>query len=271
LAILSEKLKLESTLPNEKKQYDDDSDKSKEQAGRKKEGQRERYRQTMILVSIPCDAILAKYGRTRAFSLCRPLSLRHLSLLQMPARERCLLVQQRDCIIALESQDECIAQSLHFIQDIFQSVFLDAFCVIVFLQNKRVASEEVVVSDYGSTLRAACENAETHIFETLKKLPELNANKSHLFVQITCNLHLRGATCTVDDMRDFFRKQTLYRESENVPNVLLEPPTTAKIHCTLRYYDSLGSLFHQAYPVFKKHVQWVVRRDIRKLLDLVVV
>jgi len=230
-----------------------------------------------MLVSIPCGAILAKYGRTRAFSLRRPLSLRHLSLLRMPARE---LRHLQDCGIALEPQDESIAESLRFIRGIFRSVLLDSFRVTVALEDGFSWFHRGVVHGCGSSLRAACEDAEANVLAAREKLPCL-AEREFYRLQVACKLRLGGTYFKVDDLHAFLSrydalsrmgKSCFAKRDDAAESISLFEQPAAKVLCRdADFVDDLGSLFHQVRPVFKKHVQFIARREIRDMLDLIFV
>jgi len=250
----------------------------------------------IMLVSIPCDAVLAGYGRARPHSLPRPLSLssRHLRFLEMSARE--LLCLRQDCGAALGPQDQCIVEALHFIRDVFRSVLLDSFHVTVILNTDRSYDPdsddfcERAVEGYGSSLRAACEDAEARALAELKERPVLDAEARGYGWTVACKLHLKGTYFT-GDPHDFFRRHDALSEigkfcpmeesehdflyGQDVSMSLFEQPA-AKVLCECferhsHYYDDLGSLLHQVRPVFKKHVHRVVQREISNMLDLMFV
>jgi len=206
----------------------------------------------------------------------------------MSAREL-LRLRQEDGGAALGPQDQCIAETLLFIRDIFQSaVLLDSFRVTVSLGTGRPygghnpGSGKYAVRGYGSSLRAACEDAEARALAELKERPALDADASGYGWTVACKLRLKGTYFT-GDPHDFFRRhdalsgigkfcskaKRVYYFDKDVSVSLFEQPA-AKVLCdAIDYFDDLGPLFHQVRPVLEKHVQCVVQREIRRTLDLI--
>jgi len=203
----------------------------------------------------------------------------------MPVQEICQRAQ--DCLQT--SEEKCIAQSLHFIHDIFQGVSLDDFCVTIFLSTGEFYRPNAdlglqSVSGYGNSLRATCQDAETKALNKMKRMPALDADASGYGTMVACKLHLKGTYFTGDpndflckhDALSKMRKFCPMEESEhvffygkNVSMSLFEQPAAQVLCDDVIYFDDLGSLFHQTYPVFKKHVQRVVQREIHRMLDLI--
>jgi len=193
-----------------------------------------------------------------------------------------------------------IAVGLHVIRDLFRRVYPSAFSVTVFLDRGAspvcacgcCGCPKRVVSGIGDSLWSACAGAEAEVDAALRESPCLVAGRDYR-VQVACRLFLSGKHFKVGDPRYFFSghdafscigdfcfvmEQVEYEnrfadEDEADVSMSLFQRLAAKVFCDdFLFYDrDFGSLFDQALPVVRKHVQLVVRREIRDMLDLLFV
>jgi len=205
-----------------------------------------------------------------------------------------LLRLTQDC--ALEPQDECIAASLCFVRDVFQSVFLDSFHVNVLICQRTPDNEGNGDIDDGyhavgvggcASLREACGKAQTMI-EALIEKGKYDATQPATFrAFVWCELHLKGTYFT-GDPHDFFRRYDAlsgvgkfsrsqeyrfychYSGVEDVSMSLFEQPS-AGLYCRLEESHDVGLLLQQVRPVLERHVQFRVAGEIRGMLSRIFV